>query len=264
MTAKGTRITMTKAQAESPVGSALIDLILSMCHDGVLDIMEVEHLHAFLRGSESSPIPAVGFLRAKTRLAVADGSINEIEEYDLKKAFERVVPKEARGVVSTHLEGIGLPVASHVDTPPWTHDEATAKQIEYIVNLGGKVTPGMTKGEASVLIDQLLERRPPTPRQRMLLRFFNRLDLERCTKDEVSAWIDDLFCRNHRNELAWERFKRETGHDPFGQDPTVVPIGACSRYLRSKRNPAFRWLMLLGALGLIAIVVMSWHALKRP
>src|SRR5690606_32273112 len=130
--------------------------------------------------------------------------------------------------------------------------------------LGGTVTPRMTKGDASVLIDQLLERRPPTPRQRMLLRFFNRLDLERRTKDEVSVWIDEIFCGDHRNEQAWERFKRETNHDPFGQDPAVVPIGACSRYLRVKRLSSIRWLILIGALGLVAGVAVIWDSLMRP
>jgi hypothetical protein len=230
--AKRTRITLTKAECESPTGKRLVDLIFSMCHDGCLAISEVDELHIFLR-NDSSAIAAIQYLRAITREAVADGAINDAEAYALKLAFERVVPKEARGIVSTHLQNIGLPTV-HQDefAGEWTEHEATHKQIAYIVNLGGTVAPGLTKGQASQLIDQLLERRPPTPRQTMLLRFFDRLDLLQTTKEDVSLWIDELYASDERLERAWDRFKRETNHDPSEQDATIVPVGAFKKYLQ--------------------------------
>jgi hypothetical protein len=229
--AKGTRITLTKAECEAPTGKRLVDLIFSMCHDGHLEISEVDELHIFLR-NDSSAIAAIPYLRAITREAVADGAINDAEAYALKLAFERVIPKEARGIVSTHLQSIGLPTV-HQDefAGEWTEHEATHKQIGYIVDLGGTVKPGLTKGQASQLIDQLLERRPPTPRQTMLLRFFDRLDLLHATKDDVSLWIDQLYASDELLERAWDRFKRETNHDPFGQDAGIVPVGAFKKYL---------------------------------
>jgi hypothetical protein len=230
--AKRTRITLTKGECESPKGKRLIDLILSMCHDGCLDISEVDELHIFLR-EDTSAIAAIPYLRAITREAVADGAINDAEAYALKLAFERIVPKEARGIISTHLENIGLPaVHDYEETPAWTEHEATHRQIEYIVALGGAVRPQMTKGQASQLIDQLLERRPPTPRQTMLLRFFGRLDLLQRTKDDVSLWIDQLYASDERLERAWDRFKRETNHDPFEQNATIVPVGEFKNYLQ--------------------------------
>lgn len=230
--AKGTRITMTNSQAESPSGRALIDLILAMCHDGMLSISEVEGLHIFLR-REAADIPAFLFLRALTRDIVADGWIDDTEAYHLKKAFERVVPKEVRGVVSTHLDDIGVPTMAEDEAEPrWTRDPATARQIDYIIALGGQVEEGMTKGEASKMIDALLDRRPPTPRQVMLLRFFDRVDLQSSDKESVSIWIDEVFARNLEYEQAWARFKRDSNHDPNGQDPTVVPIGAYVEYIR--------------------------------
>src|SRR4051812_45586796 len=96
---KRTRITLTKAECESPTGKRLVDMILSMCHDGCLTIAEVDELHIFLR-NDASAIAAVAYLRAITREAVADGAINDAEAYALRLAFERVVPKEARGIVS--------------------------------------------------------------------------------------------------------------------------------------------------------------------
>jgi hypothetical protein len=230
--AKRTRITLTKAECDSPTGKRLIDLIVSMCHDGCLDISEVEQLHIFLRG-DASTMAAIPYLRAITREAVADGAINDAEAFALKLAFERIIPKEARGIVTTHLQNIGLPALHEYDeAQAWTEHEATHKQIAYIVDLGGTIAPRMTKGEASQLIEQLLERRPPTPRQIMLLRFFNRLDLLQATKDDVSLWLDQLYASDERLERAWDRFKRETNHDPFGQDASIVPVGVFKNYVK--------------------------------
>lgn len=209
-----------------------MEMILDICHDGELEISEIEDLHIFLR-RDKSDIPAVPFLRSITRDIVADGIVDDAEAYRLKKAFERVVPKDIRGVVSTHLEGIGLPSSfSAAKRPSWHDDPATERQIEYICNLGGQVRSGMTKGEASELIDQLLTARPPSARQIMVLRFFDRMDLSSKSKDEVCEWIDYHYGSCEEYERAWERFKRETGHDPRSLDAENVPIGAYRQYMR--------------------------------
>lgn len=232
--AKRTRITLTKSECETPTGRRLVDFIFSMCHDGCLDIAEVDKLHLFLR-EDTSDIAAIPYLRAITREAVADGTINESEAYALKLAFERVIPKEGRGIISTHLQSIGLPTSDAYDeSEDWMQHEATEKQIKYIVDLGGQVSARMTKGEASQLIERLLERRPPTPRQTMLLRFFDRLDLLQLSKEEISLWVDELYARDERCERAWERYKRETNHDPYCNDAAIVPIGAFREYCRSQ------------------------------
>ncbi|MCW5766853.1 MAG: hypothetical protein KIT68_12865 [Phycisphaeraceae bacterium] len=239
--AKRTRITLTRAECDTEAGKALIDMILAMCHDGRLDMGEIKRLYAFVCETRTT-INAFGYLRAKLREIIADGVVDPIEEFDLKKAFERIVPKEIRGIISTHLEDIfGFSDAPKERAPRWHADEATSKQIEYIVNLGGRITGRMTKGEAAAMIDELLERRPATPRQVMLLRFFNRPDLSGLSKDEASQWIDMKFS-DTRMELAWERFKRETGHDPHGMDAEVVPVGAYLRYVQQpKPRPWWRF-----------------------
>lgn len=225
---------MTNREAESKVGYALTNMILDMCHDGELTIEEVETLHLFLRKS-GDLFAAIPYLRAITREIVADGSVSPAEAYRLKKGMERVVQKEVRKVVSTHLEAIGTPVWGDEDyEPAWTKHEATTKQIDLILNLGGQITQGLTKGEASKQIDFLLERRPPTPRQTMLLRFFDRVDLARHTKEHVSLWIDELFIRQPEMERAWHRFKVETNHDPYERDANTVPVGAFRQYLKQR------------------------------
>jgi hypothetical protein len=117
------------------------------------------------------------------------------------------------------------------------------------------MSPEMTKGDASRLIEELLERRPPTPRQMMLLRFFDRLDLARATKDDVSEWIDHLYSSDSRLERAWDRFKRLTDHDPRGQDPSIVPVGAFREYVETKMSPA---------LNRIASHCMGLRSLQAP
>ncbi len=234
--AKGTRITLTKSEAETATGARLLDLILDMCHDGQLDFREIETLHAVLC-HDTSRIAAIQYLRTITAAAVEDGAIDDMEAYRLKLAFQRVVPKQIRGIVSTHLEGIGLPANDDYDTEPaWVHDDATVRQLEYIAALGGTASPKMTKGEAAELIDQLLERRPPTGRQLMVLRFFDRLDLANATRDDVSLWLDTLYGSDGRYERAWERFKRATNHDPYGRDPKIVPVGAFREFMEPQRG----------------------------
>lgn len=271
------RVTLTAAQAATKQGQQLIDLIVSMCHDGTLTIEEVRNMHEFLRATPTD-IRAFALLRGLTFDVVNDGVVDAIEAYRLKLAFVRVVPKAARAVVETHLDGISLPASSSDEDEPteddsadkhnageersadsfdhgagdgrsekrrrwsrnaaWRHEPMTQAQHDYILLLGGTPGDAMTKGEASDLIDSLLDCRGTTPRQVMILRFFNQLDLVSAGKDRVSEWIDTLFSENTAYELAWDRFKRETNHDPRGQDPSVVPIGAYVRYVHAE--PATR------------------------
>lgn len=230
---------MLNRDAESETGLMLTNLILDMCHDGELDLGEVETLHALL-SSAGDPFPAITYLRAITREILADGSLDPAEIYRLKKGMERVVQKEVREVVSTHLDSIGTPVWDDWDhEPAWMQHPATAKQIDFLIDLGGHITPSLTKGEATKMIDQLLEKRPPTPRQMMLLRFFDRLDLAGCTKEQVSCWIDELFVHRPHAERAWHRFKIDTQHSPYEKDPKTVPVGAYKKY--RKRRRFLRW-----------------------
>lgn len=232
----GRRITLTKSQAESSAGRQLIDMILSIVHDGRMTLREVMDLH-YVLCEDKTGIPAFEYLRARTREIIADGVVDEFEEYRLKQAFERVVPKDVRSVISTHLEGIGLPFDDERNTTePWRSHAATSKQIDYIIALGGRPLPDMNKGEASDLIEELLERRPPTPRQQMLIRFF-AWDVQPppVTKERVSEFTDIQFGLKPELERAWDRFKLETDHDPFCQDPSIVPIGAFSKYVSVRK-----------------------------
>lgn len=251
------RITMTKAQAESADGQRLIEALIELCKDGCVTRDEIIALKALLAGLRSS-IPAIPYLLALVRECLADEALNEFELYQLKKAFERVVPKGVRAKITDHLREIGLPSPRDKDDeePAWHRDTATPAQLSYIVNLGGDPSSVTSKGDAAALIDALLERRPPTPRQQMLIRFFDQPHLAAMTKEEVSVWLNGWFSEDPRREMAWDLFKRETGHDAWSVDASQVPIGAYRRYMR-KRSGSRLWVVLLGA-GLCAAVALGY------
>ena len=100
--ANGKRITLTKTQSETADGKQLIQSILDICHDGIIELEEVEKLYLLLNRLESR-FNAIPYLRCIAREAIADGILDNNELYKLKQAFERVVPKQHRQVVSNHL-----------------------------------------------------------------------------------------------------------------------------------------------------------------
>lgn len=235
--ASGVRVTLTQRQAATAYGQRLVHTILALSHDGNLSLEEVAGLTAVLRDGPAD-MNAVPFLRAICRDILADNEFDDMEAYRLRRAMERAVPKAVRMKVSELLSGLGLP--SDEDEGPfggartWRNDPATARQLDYIRNLGGCADAEMTKGAAARLIDALLQRRPPTPRQVMVMRFFDRLDLASKTKEEISAWIDDLYAQHESYERAWDRFKLDIGDDRTIQDPTIVPLGAYRQYIKAK------------------------------
>jgi hypothetical protein len=233
-TAKRARFVMNVSEAESEYGQRLLNLLLDICHDGILKIDEVERLHMLLR-NDVAGMPSVDYLRSITREIVADGSVDEVESYRLKKAILRVAPKGVRGVFADHLSQIGLPdPAEPLGQPRWRFDEATERQLDLIVRLGGQTSPKMSKGDASDEIERLLENRGPSARQIMVLRFFDRMDLLSTTKDEVCLWMDTAFHENPRLELAWAAYKRETAMDPRDVDYAKIPIGEYRKYIKKQ------------------------------
>jgi hypothetical protein len=117
---------------------------------------------------------------------------------------------------------------------------ATEKQIHFIRELGGHPTAAISHQAASELIETLLVARrveqarnnPPTPRQTMVLRFWNRTDLAGTSQLEVEQWLSQFYQENPRRKAAWELFKKENGDDGSQGDPSWIPIGIGDSYLR--------------------------------
>ncbi len=55
--------------------------------------------------------------------------------------------------------------------------------------------------------------RPPTQRQIMVLRFWNRLDLEHTSKMQVERWLEDFYRQDSRRKGAWELYKLKNEDD---------------------------------------------------
>lgn len=117
--------------------------------------------------------------------------------------------------------------------------KATEKQIDFIRSLGGNPPRGLSRAGADELIPRLkAEQRekqarenPPTPRQTMVLRFWNRTDLVNASQWEVEQWLDKFYHEDARRKEAWEVFKKENGDDGSQHDPSWVPVGVGESYL---------------------------------
>jgi hypothetical protein len=90
----------------------------------------------------------------------------------------------------------------------------------------------------------------------MVLRFWNRLDLEHTSKGQVERWLDEFYSQNHRRKAAWELYKHENIDDGTQGDPSWVEIGAGEKYLRKiTLTRTLVGMILLGVVGLIVLVV---------
>jgi hypothetical protein len=226
---------MTKAEAESPFGQRLIHQLLAISRDGHLSLEEVAALDKMLENAPRT-MQAVPYLYDITQDMLSDRTFSDREANTLRVAIGRVVPKAVRIEINRMLAEMGLPPSdaeheSPVGKRSWQHDPATARQIDFIRDLGATPQSNLTKGEASILIDDLLDRRPPSRRQLMVLRFFARLDLASHTKDEVCVWMDNLYDDKPHYQLAWQKFKQDIGFDASHIDIEDVPLGGYKNYI---------------------------------
>jgi len=238
MAKKGTRVTFTKAQLAGEA-KPLLTLLEALMEDGVVDVDEVHTLNAALGQFDSdTSVQGIHFLRDEVAAILEDGVVDDAERVVLRRAILRVMPKAHREqfvTVVAEAEAVEKAARAKQREEAAAQDKymATAKQRAFIRDLGGTCPADATKIEASELIDELLETRP-TVRQRMVLRFWNRLDLMDAGVDGVSDWMDDFYDEDPRRELAWTLWKRENG-DTGGRNPKQVervPIGAGPSYLK--------------------------------
>lgn len=259
---------MTKTEAASVFGQRLIHQILATSHDGDISLEEVFALRSLLSEGPDQ-MPAVRFLRGKVAAVLANGALEQAEVHALRLAMERVVPKDVRARVTELLSSIGLPSSFEVreGSGGWREDPMTERQRDFIVKLSGEPPPEMTKGDASDLIEDLLERRPATTRQRMLLRFFDREEMADRPLEEISQFIDELFYTNDAYESAWLRFKASVGDDRTVNDLNDVPKGGYRQFLRGpplvsppRWSRGGVWLYSGIAAFIIVVVIAAWIA----
>ena len=265
------RVTLTKNQAASQTGTALLTLLVEITSDGELSLGEVEKLRSWLDNNQAAAdIAAVAWLRELIQDILADGKITPEERVDLILAIERVLPKEQRLIATERrqaAEALTAPPIEEEEDEEDTDDDyqqlpeersskpwrpASEAQEQYIVALGGQVAEDMSMEQASKLIDSLLaSSKSVSNRQMMVLRFWNRLDVAQGGKRAVSEWMDEWYDEDPDRQAAWSLWKEE--HDDRGRqdNPTKVAIGIGERYLKRVKSGSTK----SGCLVLAGLVV---------
>jgi hypothetical protein len=218
----GQRLSLTKGQLASPIGQELLNLLSDIGKDGVLEYEELERLSGFLNCNKNCEIPGISFLFNLMIEVCEDQKITSEELVEIQLGIERVLPPATRTAIKRSRLAL---------IPPLLPEAASERQLEYIRILGGVAPPGLSKWDASELIDRLKQNPPASPRQIMFLRFWGRTDLMGCSRDEVTAWMSGFIDEDERRKHAWNRYKDEIGDDGSQRDPSFVPIGIGSNYL---------------------------------
>lgn len=228
------RIGLSKTDLATEVGQTLLNLLDNLVSDGALTDGEIKDLAAWLeRTASTADLPGLHFLREEVAGVLADGKVSDGERRLLQTAILRVLPVTERERAKARISDRHA-AERKAEQARWTveQDAPTDSQRDYIRALGGTCPDSATRGEASQLIDSLLANRP-TARQRMVLRFWNRLDLMHAGVDGVSAWMDRWYAEDPYRLEAWILWKREVGDagDRSAEGVDRVPLGAGQEYL---------------------------------
>jgi hypothetical protein len=263
--AKGTRFVLTTEQCLLPIVQELIDLLIEITRDGLVSKEGVQRLNIWLAGKSELDIPAINYLSASLDRF---GEFTTSKAFHVQFAIERILPKTIREAIKRTRQAIckkateaqldyirvlggtppfGLKCSeAHLlieellaNSSPPSMQPATEKQIHFIRELGENPPTGLTKSAASSLIEELLAKQRelqarqelPTPRQIMVLRFWNKMDLAQSSKWEVEQWLTQFYDEDPHRRAAWETFKLENGDDGSQRDPSWVMLGAGERYL---------------------------------
>lgn len=230
---KSGRVTLTKAELNSDEGQGLVDLINKIGEDSTITIDEVsELLSAVSDPGPYSSMAGSSYLREVIHQIIEDGKIDRFEQERLRLAMARVLPKQIREEFEISFPADIKANAGH--RPPWHNDPATERQLSFMLSLEIAFHPSITKGEASELISETLDKQnaSASERQVMVLRFWDRLDLASHTKQEICDWMDAWYAEDPMRKSAWEEWKAQA------IDDRDVPIGSGPIWLERVRARA--------------------------
>jgi hypothetical protein len=304
------RSSLTKRQLAEKGGAELLQILSAIGEDGKISDDEVAGLRAWLFEHRHLDIPAISLLSETVDRILADFFVTEEERLELLYAIERVLPVTERTMVrkarlaesksaSQDEKGLTLQdlkkiarrtaeeqndAAKDTEAEPepydWRNDPATDRQRDYAKVLGGRLPKNATKGEASVLIDSLLGKNPPSNRQQMVLRFWGRKLQCGDGPREIWEWQDAFYTEDPDRKRAWELYKEEAGDDGRQGDPQRIPFGVGPGYLArikqggnaavarlrppvtgTPNTGARRWVIII---GLLVVFVLIFLALCAP
>lgn len=195
-------------------------LLVNIASDGVLGYEELQKLTDWLNSHVHLDVPAVRFMVNLMLRVCADGKITDEETFEIQLGIERVLPKEFRSRITEARK------TAYYDQP------ASANQLDAIEGITHQRPVGLSRREASEMLDRAFADPPASNRQIMFLRFWNRTDLATKSRREISAWMDSFIQADQAHWLAWGLFKDECEDDGSQRDPSFVPIGAGEKYLK--------------------------------
>jgi len=253
-------VALSKKSLATAEGTALLKLLERIMADGCLADQEITELAAWLEQTAlTSTISGIHFLREEVAGILADGTVSDAEGRLLRNAILRVLPMTERERAKAKIAEV---TARERNERAASAKLVTPKQREFIHDLGGTCAETVTKWQASEIIDQLLASRP-TARQRMVLRFWNRLDLSTAGVEGVSEWMDQWYEDDPHRLEAWELWKRESGDDGGRSSTSIdsVPLGAGQEYLMRVKasGGSRRGKIIIACLILLALtMVVLW------
>lgn len=236
-----TQVRLTARDLSAESGAALLQRLEQVWTDGVISKDDIDDLAAWLNEAASvTDIPAPRFLREEVSGLPADGIVSEPEKRLLREAILRVLPvAERERARARFAESAERAREARKRESLAAADRATPSQLEYIRALGGTCPDGASKAEASGIVDAILGRRP-TVRQRMVLRFWNRLDLLQAGVDGVSTWLDERYAEDPDPSEAWGSGNAGwvTKANEAQSMSTASPLGAATTIWRGSRPAA--------------------------
>ncbi len=185
---KGQGMTLTPEQAASPAGQGLVKLLLEMEEDGLVSKEEVRRVNTWLQAKADTEIPAFIFLSRLSDQILKKEKLTPQNAYELQMAIKRILPVEIQEhVIERRHEA-------------WRTLPASARQLEYIRDLGGLPSGQLTRLEAAKMIEQLWNQ--PTQSQLDFIRGLGGELPKGLTREGASHLIGRLLGKESPNQTG--------------------------------------------------------------
>lgn len=229
------KLTLNPQQLSNEAAQELLALLEAISADGRLDDAEILKLDEWLSKAGKENVPAITFLRHTVSEVLADRVIIDEERKTIVGAILRILPPEESvdaGIRFSEAEESDKQKKSWELKQKHDHTPATKSQLCYLNALGIPIPPKCTKSQASELIDEAIcAHQPVTPRQMMVLRFWNHEHLAAKGRHAVSEWTDTWYAGDPDRLTAWNLWRESIGDLGRDDPPEKVPVGAGPEFL---------------------------------
>ena len=254
------KVTLTKAQCETPLAKQLIGLLVGIEKEGFGTDAGVRRLKEWLETKADFEIPAVSFLLDVSRDVLSCGNITPENAAKMQNAIVRVLPQDIQ-IAEINAEEFSdkLPARKSIlkrirerGGNPWpgiTRAEAHALEaklppkwmLDRIRDLGGKPPRGITEAEASELKDDLYYQ--PSQKQLDYIRALGVNPPPDLTRYTAIDLIDKLIHSVKATERQLQYIRDLGGNPPAGI--THADAAGMIKQLLARQQPTPRQMMIL-------------------